>query len=46
MSSLLNLSTMSMAWLKTWVNNNDFIGITFIVTHIFYDIGSHLIKFE
>ena len=45
-SSLLNLSTMRMAWLKTWINNNDFTGITFIATHLFYDICSHLIKFE
>jgi hypothetical protein len=45
-SSLLNLSSMRMAWLKTWINKNDFTGRNLIVTHLFYDICTHLIKFE
>ena len=45
-SSLLNLSSMRMAWLKTWINKNDFTGKKLIVTHLFYDIWSHSIKFE
>jgi hypothetical protein len=45
-TSLLNLSTMRMACLKTWISNNAFAGRTFTVTHLFYEICSHLIKFE
>ena len=45
-SFLLNLSSMRMVWLKEWINNNDFTGRNLIATHLFYDIFSHLIKFE
>jgi hypothetical protein len=33
-------------FVKTWINSNAFIGRKLIVTHLFYEICSHLIKFE